>query len=262
MDEVGRQVQLENRIGASIYTQRQLPAREGDQAMLGFGLNRYNYPDQHASDRLLLEGDWEYWQSLPGDRRQLRYRVEAAHALDPGERVFSRLRAGMAWRTGTAPRQLLQARVRVGYRDQDEANTFAGYDQYELLGELNYSWQSRDWRWYLLGTLYVEERFADNDIYSYTQRGARLLTRYRLNESTRAFWRLSGFGRDYRSGGRDDTRLRSTLGVEHWLSERTRVEVYAGFESNRSNQRNKDYDGNVFGLSLHYTWPWCKSCQQ
>lgn len=250
----GRQLQLEDRFSFGFATERSFSQAAGRETVLGFGLSREHYPDATEGDRLRFDASAEYRVDLAGDRRQLAFRLEGAHARDAGGEVYSRLRFGTTYRMGAAPRQMLTARARVGFRDQNEANSFEGYDQSEWLGELAYSWQSPDWAWYLRGALYHERRDAERDIYSYEETGLRLMARYRLDSDTRLTLRLGGYARDYVDGGREDRRVSASVGLEHALTDRLTIEGYGGYMRNRSTHAEKAFEGPQIGLMLRMSF--------
>ncbi|WP_249689643.1 hypothetical protein [Stappia sp. WLB 29] len=251
----GRRLKLENRLTLGLEVDRGFDLGSGREALVGFGVRRETYPAVSEGNRLFFDARLAYHHDLPGDRRQLRFNLDATTALDPSDEVFSRLRIGGTYRMGVAPRQMFWTRLRYSYRDQNEENTFSGYDQSEWLGEFNYAWQSSDWNWYVLATLYQEQRYADRDRYSYTENGIRMLARYRLNPETRIALRASGFARDYVGGGREDRRLRSTLGFEKSLNDAVTLEAYAGYVHNHSNDIQKAFSGALIGVMLNYTFP-------
>lgn len=250
----GRQLRLEDRFTFGLATERSFAHAPGRETVLGFGLSRELYPDATEGDRLRFDASAEHRIELAGDRRQLAFGLEGSHARDDGGEVYSRLRLSTTYRMGTAPRQMLTARARVGYRDQSEANSFEGYDQTEWLGELAYSWQSPDWAWYLRGALYHERRDAERDVYSYDETGLRLMARYRLDSDTRLTMRLGGYARDYVDGGRQDRRLSAGVGLEHALTDRLSIEGHGGYVRNRSTHAEKEFAGPQIGVMLRMSF--------
>lgn len=181
--------------------------------------------------------------------------LDVTHALDPSNRVFSRARISAAYRVALPERQVLQVRTRLGYRDEDEDNTFDGYDQLEFLTDISYSWQSSDWKWYVLGATYHDRRNAQNDIYSYGETGARLLTRYRLTDKLTTSVRVGVFDRSYANDFRSDQRLQGAISLEYALADNLSIETYGGYIRNASNVSSKDHEGAIFGVFLKLEFP-------
>ncbi len=253
---LGMRLDLQRRLGASVSIQRDLDYGTGNTGTLSFGLRREHYPDVNGNDRQFMKGSLERrWDLAEEGRRQLRLQLDVTHALDPSNRVFSRARISAAYRVALPERQVLQVRTRLGYRDQDEGNTFDGYDQLEFLTDISYSWQSSDWKWYVLGATYHDRRNAQNDIYSYGETGARLLTRYRLTDKLTTSVRVGVFDRSYANDFRSDQRLQGAISLEYALADNLSIETYGGYIRNASNVSSKDHEGPIFGVFLKLEFP-------
>ena len=244
-------LRIETRFGYGLNAWRRFDGQGGRWTRVDLGLMREHFPDADNNDRLFY--DAALLRVLPwrhGPWTQFRFAAEARHARDPSQEVYSRLRLATALRLQPAPRQILQLRTRLGYRDQNDANTFSGYDQSEYLLDLMHLWHGRERVWRSASFLYVERRSADAERFSYDEVGTRLALRRRLDERTELVPRVGLFSRHYDDGERRDRRLRVTLGVEKTWNERLFLNAYLGYQTNLSTVSIKDYRGTLAGLEL------------
>lgn len=251
-DETGQTAGLATRLHAGFSVNYSRKTGRGTSDHYSFGLLREHYPGVAGAGRLRADVGYEHRRDA-GARQQLRFRIEATVAHDTHEHVYSRIRGAAAWRMTFSPGNMLQSRLRIGWRDQNDSR-FAGFDQKELLAELSWFWRDRAKRFSGLVTLYADRRFADSDVYSYSEHGLRLVGRRHFTEKAALVLRLSGFARDYRAGGREDRRLALTLGPEIAFGTGGTLELYAGYQDHASTLAGKDHSGAVAGIALGWTW--------
>lgn len=250
-EDSGNRLQLLTRFGAGVEATRRFDFGQGHTVNAGFGISHERYPEDRSANRTFIDGNLE--QIVPvqwGMVRQLRFSAEATHARDDHDWVFNRARVAAAIRLQPAKRQTIQLRTRLGYRDQNDAHTFAGYDQSEFLLDAMHLWRSENGNWRTNTTLYYERRDAERTIYSYDEVGVRLAIQRSLTEQATAFVRLNAFRRDYDAGGRRDRRFRGTAGIQWDFGQGLSAETYAGYQDNSSTIALKDYRGGVFGIQL------------
>ncbi|MBL7250981.1 hypothetical protein [Alloalcanivorax marinus] len=244
-------LRIETRFGYGLNAWRRFDGQAGRWTRVDLGVMRERFPDADNNDRLFYDAALLHaapWRHGPWD--QFRFAAEARHARDPAREVYSRIRLAPALRLTPAPRQILQFRTRFGYREQNDANTFPGYDQSEYLLDMMHLWRGAARVWRSAAFLYVERRSADADRFSYDEAGTRLALRRRLDERTELVPRVGLFSRHYDDGERRDRRLRLTLGLERTWSERLFLNAYLGYQTNLSTVSIKDYRGTLAGLEL------------
>ncbi len=250
-DEDGTNRGLEPSYGGGISASRTFDLDEDRVLGLSFGTSTERFYDAPESNRLLFDADPYLAIKLDqGMLRELRFFGAATHALDDHGWVFSRGRAGSALRLQLAPRTTLQLRVRGGYREQNDADTFRGYDQSELLLDGTYNWRSEDSANHITAIPYYERRDAEASKYSYDEFGIRFIGRHNLDEKLSLVLRANTFARDYDKGLREDDRLRVTLGSDWDVRENTTIGAFAGYERNWSTRADADYGGPVVGIAL------------
>ncbi|MGR3378911.1 hypothetical protein [Salipiger abyssi] len=245
----GLQLELETRFVYGLEASRRFEAPGRGWTDLSFGLSRERYPDAENNDRVFL--DAEILRMVPLDHpfwTQLRLGAEARHASGPDGEVYSRLRLSGALRFAPAPRQTVQLRARIGYREQNDLKTFRGYDQREYLFDAMHLWGSEDWSRRVTTTLYAERRDAEAARFSYDELGLRLSYRQRLDPDTDLVAKTTLFARDYDAGGRYDERFQMRFGIETALTERLNMEAYVGYEANESTNGRKSYRGGLLGV--------------
>ncbi|MDX2484859.1 MAG: hypothetical protein QNK42_14480, partial [Pseudodonghicola sp.] len=100
----------------------------------------------------------QYQFAIDGARNwQLRLQGEYTHNRRHDMEVFDRIRAGVLLRYRHDPKRLTRARLRLGYREQNDA-LFAGFDQAEYLLEVGHDWRPKADRTNLSVTAYKELR--------------------------------------------------------------------------------------------------------
>lgn len=257
-NSAGLQLDLETHFVYGLEASRRFEFAGRGWTDLSFGLSHERYPDAKSNNRLYL--DAEILRTLPLDHpfwTQLRLGAQARHASGPDGEVFSRLRLSTALRFAPAPRQTVQLRARIGYREQNDLNTFQGYDQREYLFDAMHMWGSKDWSRRGTTTLYAERRDAEAAKFSYNEFGLRLAYNQRLDPDTNLLAKMTLFARDYDAGGRYDERFQVRLGIEKGLAEQLDMEAYLGYETNNSTNGQKSYNGGLLGVmfSVPLKWP-------
>jgi len=248
-------LELQPRFGGGLDANRSFDLGDGQSAGISFGVATERYPDNDSLNRVFFKAGAEHATALRmGMLRQFRVFVEFTHAVDDHSWVYNRARVGAALRFQPAPRNMVQLRSRVGYRDQNDDHTFRGYDQTEFMTDLMHNWRTADNLWRTTSILYYERRNADSDVYSYDEGGLRLIGRRLLVEDVNLIGRTALFARDYDAGAREDRYLRSTLGIEWQFWDRATIEAFGGYQRNSSTIARKDYGGGIFGVALSKTF--------
>lgn len=230
----------------------------GDELRLGGALGMEGYQDASDLNRFSYAFDAEYRTDLNPDLQLRVFGSFDGKYGDTGE-VFNRIRGGAQLRYRSSREHLSWARVRLGYRNQNEAKTFDGYDQGERLVELGHDWRPWGDRRAFIVTGYGDFRDADAERYSYQEYGLRLIARQPVNDDLDLSLRVSAFERQYDglfSGSypeeRDDTRLRAVMQADYKLQDNVTLTAYAGWERNASNVPVRDYEGAVAGISITF----------
>jgi hypothetical protein len=232
----------------------------GDMLLLEGDVGIDVYPTDSDGDRFQLDLGAEYRRNLDADKRwQLRGVAEASYAKDRYQSVFTRARIGGALRFKHRPENVSWGRVRVGYRDQNDA-TFEGYDQNELTVDFGHDWRPFLDKTFLNATVYGDFRGAEADRFSYAEYGIRLLARHPVSDDMEVSARLFAYARTYDDifspdfpVEREDHRIRATLQLDRAISERATVFAYAGYDDNNSNVDARAYEGAIFGIGLTLT---------
>ncbi len=250
-EEYGSVRDLQPRFGGGITASRSF-AIEKDKAFgLALGIDSERYPQTSKANRWIFHADPDLTIKLnQGILREISFFASLAHATDDDDWVYSRIRAGSAIRLQFVPRSNILLRSRLGYRQQNEAHTFDGYDQSELLLDLTYNKWSADSVNHFTGMAYYERRNAESNQYSYDEFGARLIGRHELKEKVDLVGRANAFTRDYDDDLREDQRIRGTVGIDWEFAEQATLGTFAGYERNHSTVDAKDYGGPVFGIQL------------
>ena len=167
-EERGSITTLQPRIGVGFDAARTLKLEDGRSIELVLGASHERYPENDRDNRYFLDGGLDYIIPLEiASLRQFRFGLDFRHARDDEDWVFNRIRLESALRFQLAPRNTLQVRSRVGFRDQNDAHTFRGYDQSEFLLDLTQNWRSEDSVWRTTSMFYFEHQQADRDVYTY-----------------------------------------------------------------------------------------------
>jgi len=182
--------------------------------------------------------------------------VHASYTRDRYQSVFTRGRIGAALRFRHRPENVSWGRVRIGYREQNDA-TFEGFDQSEFRTEIGHDWRPFKDRTFLNATLFGERRDADADRFSYTEYGVRFLVRRPVSDAVELSSRLLAYDRSYDDEfsstfpiRRQDRRIRATLQADHALTDTASVFAYGGWDNNASNISARAYEGLIFGFGV------------
>ncbi|MEM9063443.1 MAG: hypothetical protein AAGD13_23530 [Pseudomonadota bacterium] len=232
-----------------------LKLENGDQIRAAQWLEAELFPVDEELDRFRAETRASYWTQVSKDTQ---IRLEAAHSYvrDRDQTVFFRPRIGAQARYRHDPQNLSRARLRFGYREQNEA-TFKGFDQAEVRLELGHDWRNVDRKLRLSGTIFGEHRAADEDRFSYTEGGLRLNGRYALADDLSLSSRIETSFRTYAddfsarvADRREDLRIRAQLGLRYQLNEHVAFAGSVGWDRTNSTIGVRDYSGLTLGLSL------------
>jgi hypothetical protein len=189
----------------------------------------------------------------PGNIWQGHLKFEVDRKVEGSDWTFNRARIGARLRYRHDRQHSTAAHLRLGYRDQNEA-TFEGFDQAEYLAQFSHAWRPWADRRSLTGTVYVEARRAENDRYSYDELGLRLAARYPIVDGTELTARLTVYDRSCGSNilnvQRNDVRILGTVTLTHEITEQTQLDVFVGWDDNRSTSTDRAYQGAVVGVSI------------
>lgn len=173
---------------------------------------------------------------------------------------FERQRVGGKLQFRYNPEHTIVGGLRVGYRNQNDAETFPGYDQEEYLAELTHAWRPYRDRRSLRSTLYSEARRAEFDQYSYDEIGLRFAGRYPISEDTEVTGRLGVYQREFFDAFgngfdeiREDVRFRTVVEIDHAFSADVNSTFFVGYDSNQSNISVRAHSGIVLGASVTFT---------
>lgn len=231
----------------------------GAQLRFGAHLRVIGFPETSAATEVEPGLTAEYHDKF-GAGNAYRYRIRGVidTQREHGEKTFDRIRIGGRLQYRHDKFHTSSARLRWGYRNQNEATTFSGYDQSEYLVELGHTWRPWGDKRILSATVFGEARRAEADRFSYNEFGIRFGARAPLNDKTDIFGRISTYNRNYRADSagfsREDTRLKTAIGVSHKYSKNMRTEAYVGWDQNKSNDSDRAYSGVVGGINLRITW--------
>lgn len=231
----------------------------GAQLRFGAHLRVIAFPETSAVTEVEPGLTAEYHDKFGvGNAWQYRIRGVIDTQREHGEKTFDRIRIGGRLQYRHDKFHASSARLRWGYRNQNEATTFSGYDQSEYLVELGHAWRPWGDKRTLSATLFGEARRAEADRFSYNEFGIRLGARAPLNDKTDIFGRVSTYSRNYRADSvgfaREDTRLKAAFGVSHKYSKNMITEAYLGWDHNKSNDSDREYSGVIGGINLRITW--------
>lgn len=227
----------------------------GDQVRLSHWIEAEAYPEHEELDRLRLETRAGYWTKVT-PATQLRFESGLSIVSSREQGVFVRPRLGAQLRYRHDKEHLSRARVRAGYRDQNE-DTFEGFDQSELLVEIGHNWRPEDSSFSFAGTLFGEARFADKDRFGYHEAGARFDVRYQVNDDLRLTGQIKAAFRTYGDSfsktlpqTRRDQRIRARVKADYRLSDHASVSANLGWDQAFSSVDLRAYEGVVFGIGL------------
>jgi len=234
----------------------------GDQLILTPGLRTEFFPAQSDLDDADAFVFGEYRTNLAAfDRTQLRLRAGfETNARLPDQRFVRYTAQGALSRRMDNGRSVTY-RLRYRYRDQNEGNSFDGFDQRELLGDARFAWSFRNQPLELVAvTPFFDLRNADADNFDSTQVGIRVQARYRLSDDITLTGRASAFARDFDEAfsatypvARKDRRTSVEISLRKDLSDSFAVFGAIGYENNNSNIPVRDYSGATFRLGFEMT---------
>ena len=195
-----------------------------------------------------------------GEGNAWQYRIigDIDRSFSDGTWNFQRERLAFRLQKRHSPEHTTSGRIRIGYRNQNEA-TFDGFDQTEVLAEVTHLWRPNRDRLAVSGTVYVEQRRADFDRFSYDEAGLRLLFRQPLSEATEITARASYYERNFLDGFsasdptlREDERFRVSIEVNHAFTDHLSGKVWMGLDENSSTISDRAFEGSTIGISTTY----------
>ena len=195
-----------------------------------------------------------------GEGNAWQYRIigDVDRSFSDGTWSFQRERLAFRLQKRHSPEHTTSGRIRLGYRDQNEA-TFDGFDQTEVLAEVTHLWRPNRDRLALSGTVYVEQRRADFDRFSYDEAGLRLLFRQPVSEDTEITARVSYYERDFLDGFsasnptvREDERFRVSIEAKHAFTDHLSGKIWMGLDENSSTISDRAFEGSTIGISATY----------
>ncbi|WP_179378204.1 hypothetical protein [Jannaschia marina] len=215
------------------------------------------FPSERDLDELTVGVFAEYRTDLPGQERlQLRLRGGVEHKTAFFDSVFNRITLQAVLNLRQDGGRSTQFGLRYRYRDQNDAETFAGFDQHEYLLSLRHAWRPERGPFdQIAATVYAEFRRAEADRFGYDELGLRLQGRYDSSDDWRITARLAAFARDY--GGpfsatypfaRQDRRLQGEIEARRDLGNGRSVFGAIGLERNGSNIPIRRYSGATLRL--------------
>ncbi|MEO1492093.1 MAG: hypothetical protein AAFV19_08065 [Pseudomonadota bacterium] len=230
----------------------------GDQIRLSQWVEAEAFPSDSELDRLRAETRAGYWSNLAKDT-QLRVEAANSYVRDHEATVFVRPRLGAQIRVRHDPQNLSRARLRLGYRNQNEA-TFEGFDQGELRVELGHDWRAEDRKLRLAGTLIGELRAAEDNKFSYGEVGLQVAAKYSLADDLTVSGKIAGFYRAYGDDfsaaiaeRREDLRLRAEARLDYALTDHTKLRGSIGWDQNNSTIGSRSYSGITIGIGVEFS---------
>jgi len=203
----------------------------------------------------------EYRHNLKTNKAiQLRFRGGLEHSNNLFESKFNRLTLQSTTSVKYNKRQSTQFTLRYRYRDQNDAQTFSGFDQNELMASLRHAWRPNKSKITLITTtLYGDIRRAEAERFSYNEIGARFQTRYIPRENWTITGRLKAYARDYQdtfsstfSLDRSDRRVTAEIEAKYKLKSGHSIFGSIGWDQNNSNVRIRDFSGLLFKVGYSF----------
>jgi hypothetical protein len=228
--------------------------------LVDFGADIAVYPEDSRFNRYGfgpgLRGDF----SLANDgKTRLRFGAEYQYVVGEDGGVFDRPRAEAQIIHRHSKEHITTGRLRYGFRNQSE-DRIRGFDQSEWLAELRHNWRPGGGPASLNVSLLGLKHDAEDDRFSYSGYGFRLVGSTPLAGKLTGLARLSVMQRDYEDSfsslypvNRSDTHIRATAGLDYQLQEQVAIFVDAGYVNNASNVPVRDYDGFVGHLGLRFS---------
>ncbi len=235
----------------------------GDQIFLDPGITVNLFPSETDLDEARLSLFGEYRFNLASDQtKQLRFRTGIERLSRFPEERFLRYSAQAALRVTHAQGRSSIYTLRYRYRDQNEENSFEGFDQNELFGSLRYAWTpSKGQVEQIAVTPYFDLRDAEGQNFSYEEFGLRVQARYRLRSDLTLRASARAFVRDYKDVfssafpvEREDTRTAFEVELRKAYDPNTTLFAAVGWEANQSNVSVRDYQGVTLRLGVEVTF--------
>ena len=235
-----------------------------DELSVEAGLRTQAFPTNPEIDDLNLSLFGEYRTNLESfENAQLRLRFGIdRNSRFPDERfVRYSAQAALNLRSTSGPSSIYTLRYR--YRDQNEDNSFDGFDQNEFFGSARYAWSFRDQALNQIAvTPFFDIRDADADNFDYTEVGVRMQARYRLDDDLNLIGRARLYARNYEDDfsaafpvRREDRRITVEAELRKAFGGNRVVFAAIGLDDNRSNIDVRDFDGVTFRAGFEFTLP-------
>lgn len=235
----------------------------GDQIFLDPALTARSVPGDGELDDYTLSVFGEYRRNLPQlDRTQFRLRVGVEHNNRFSEARFNRFTAQAAFNVRHENRRTTTYTLRYRYRNQNEGNSFDGFDQNEYFAGIRHAWSFRGRALEQVAvTPYFDIRDADGENFSYTELGLRLQARYRLADDLTLTARARGYIRendDIFSASfpveRSDRRTAVDLELRKTLRNDAEIFGSIGWDNNNSNIPVRDFSGLTYSIGFEFNF--------
>jgi len=228
--------------------------------LLDFGAEIAVYPEDSRFNRYAfgpgLRADFPLGAN---EATKLRLGAEYQYVLGEDGRVFDRPRAEAQLIHRHSKEHTTTGRLRYGFRNQSE-DRFTGFDQSEWLAELRHNWRPDGGPTSFNISLLGLKHNAEDNRFSYTGYGFRLVGSTALADKLTGLARLSVVQRDYEDNfsslypvNRSDTHIRATAGLDYQAWDQISIFTEAGYVSNTSNIPVRDFDGFVGRLGLRFS---------
>ena len=236
----------------------------GDQILLEPGVTVRSFAGGSELDdnNIFLFGNYTY--NLPSiDRAQLRFRAGIERNARFPEERFLRYTAQAALNLRQDGGRSATYTLRYRYRDQNEGNSFDGFDQSQYLASARYSWFSRERPLELFAvTPFLDIRDADADNFASDALGVRVQARYRVEDDLTVTFRANALMRDFDDifsaafpVAREDRRISVESEIRKEVGENGSLFGAIGYESNNSNIAVRDYSGATFRIGYELSLP-------
>lgn len=235
-----------------------------DQLSLEAGLTTQAFPSSPDIDDLTASVFGEYRTNLERiDNAQLRLRLGVERNSRFPEERFIRYTAQTALNLRASGGPSATYILRYRYRDQNEGNSFDGFDQNEIFGSARYAWSFRNRALNQIAfTPFFDIRDAEADNFDYTEVGARLQARYEVNDDLNLIGRARYYTRNYEDIfstafplEREDQRFTIEAELRKDVSESGSLFAAVGWDNNTSNIAVRDFDGTTFRVGFEFTLP-------
>lgn len=236
----------------------------GDRIFLDPSLTVRSVPGNGILDDYTAALFGEYRRDLAQfERTQLRLRFGVEHNNRFSEARFNRFTAQAAVNIRHENRRTTTYTLRYRYRNQNEGNSFAGFDQNEYAGNIRYAWSFRDRALEQLAvTPFFDIRDADADNFSSTQVGIRVQGRVRLADDLTLTGRANAFVRNFDDVfspvfpvARRDRRTSAELELRKTFQNDAAIFGAIGLDNNNSNIPTRDFSGVTFRVGFELTLP-------